>query len=56
MPDCGLCEEANGRPMAAAEADTLLEAMRQADRRRWAADWWLDVPFEDGTTPRQGKT
>ncbi len=48
VPECALCEQKNSRPMTGEEQEALLAAYLQADD-----DWWQDVPFEDGTTPRQ---
>lgn len=55
IPGCPLCEKANGRPMTAGEEEELTEAIRAANARTWPLpdDWWLDVPYEDGTTPRE---
>lgn len=53
VPECRLCEQLNGRLMSRSEAATLREAICQAELRRLPADWILDVPFADGTTPRE---
>lgn len=52
-PECPLCERLNGRPMTPGELDALADANREDNARGLAEDWILDVPFDDGTTPRQ---
>ncbi len=49
VPECALCEKLNGRPMTGPENEAFMEAYLKLPE----GDWWLDVPFEDGTTPRQ---
>ena len=55
IPGCPLCEQLNGRPMTSDEDAKLIAALRQIHARLTggAEDAWLDVPFEDGTTPRE---
>jgi hypothetical protein len=46
--------------MNKAEDDELFLALREEHRKTWEAlngpekeDWMLDLPFDDGTTPRE---
>jgi hypothetical protein len=48
IPGCPLCRQVNGRDMTPEEDAALLEAIRKLPE----GDYWLDVPFADGSTPR----
>jgi hypothetical protein len=54
IPGCPQCEKLNERSMTQAELDELTEANRLDNEKTFALDI-KDVPFEDGTTPRQRK-